>query len=265
MYLAAHQLSQCIFHPVSFSRKDAGEQCPWLIQIDDELLGHHHHTPHQSPLARACLALEGHVAPLLDYTVCAARPVVIISLPPTFETCIGEAACQAPAPYWTASAGLKCAMAFIDWRSPDNTWPFSFSICGDMYSKLLSWQEPVASGQGVAFPSRRQTVIMMSGNRVAVGGFWMSENNLTAFQACDAAVSSWNPSDDYTTEEIAAAAEDSMATGIEWVGLNYLQLAAHGKGGFTLGGYIDVRQDPVPNYDAPNETALSAFAMEEDI
>jgi hypothetical protein len=265
MYLTAQQLSSCVVQPVHFTREEVQELCPWLIRLDDETLAHRHYVPHYSPLARACLASEGHVAPLLDYALTPARPVLIIGLPPSFEEHLDEAACQAPAPYWTTNSSLTRATALVCWEAPNNAWPFSFSIDGEMHSELLSWLEPRLPGQRLDFPSRRQTVIMVSGNSVVVGGFWLTENNLYAAAACDAAVASWNPLDDHTPEEVATAIAETKAASMEWFGLNALYEYDDGRPGFTLAGYCDVRQDPIPNYGETLETSLLALAGEEDI
>lgn len=263
MCLTVQQLSSMVAQPVHFTRGEVQALCPWLIRLDDETLAHRHYVPYHSPLARACLASEGHVAPLLDYTLTPARPVLIIGLPPSFEDHLNDVAFQSPTPYWTTNSSLTRAQALVRWDSPCNAWPFGFSICGELYAELLSWREPVAPGQRLAFPSRRQTVILVSGNRVTVGGFWLTENNLEAAAACDGAVSNWNPLDHHAPEEITAAIAQSEATGIEWVGLNYLQETDEGGPGFTLAGYLDVRHDPLPNYGEAYET--SPLAGEEDI
>jgi len=265
MYLTAQQLSPCVVQPVHFTREEVQALCPWLVRLDDETLAHRHYVPHHSPLARACLASEGHVAPLLDYALTPARPVLIIGLPPSFEDHLDEVACQAPAPYWTTNLSLTRATALVCWEAPNEAWPFSFSLCRAMYSELLSWREPIAPGQLLHFPSRRQTVIVVSGNRVAVGGFWLTENDLYGAAACDGAVASWNPHDDHTPEEIAAAIAQAKANGIEWVGLNYLHEYDDEVPGFTLAGYCDVRHDPVPNYGETLATPPLALVSEEDI
>ncbi len=265
MYLSAQQLSSCVVQPVLFTHQEVQALCPWLIRLDDETLAHRHYVPYLSPLARACLALEGHVAPLLDYALTPARPVLIIGLPPSFEEHLDEVACLAPSPYWTTNSGLTRAMALLRWEAPNAGWPFSFSIGGEMYVELLSWQEPKAPGQHLDFLSRRQTVIVVSGNRVAVGGFWLTENDLHAVGACDAAVASWYLRDDHMPEEIEAAIARSQATGIEWVGLNYLHEYGDGGPGFTMAGYLDARDFPLPNYGKTLETAPLACAGEEDI
>lgn len=265
MNLTARQLSQCVFHPVFFTRDEARDLCPWLICLDDEILAHRHYAPHQSPLARPCLALEAHVAPLLDYTLDAARPVVIVGLPPSFENYLDEVACQSPALYWTTNSSLTYAKAQVRWNATNDAWPFSFSICGEMFSELLSWRDSIAPGQRIAFPSRRQTVILVCGNRVVVGGFWLTENDIAAAQGCNSAVTSWNPDYDHTPEEVAAATAQSEATGIDWVGLNYLHEYEDGGPGFTMAGYLDARHDPIPNYEESLETSPLALAGEEDI
>lgn len=267
MYLTSQQLSSCVAQPASFTHQEVQALCPWLIRLHDETLAHRHHVHHHSPLVRACLASEGHVAPLLDYTLTPARPVLIIGLPPSFEEHLDEGVCLVPAPYWTTNSSLTRATALVCWEAPNNAWPFSFSIDGEMYSELLSWREPKLPRQRLDYISRCQTVIMMSGNRVVVGGFWLTENDLHAAGACDAAVASWNPSDNHTLEELVAATAETKATGIEWVGLNYLHEYENGRPGFTLAGYFDVRQNPVP---VPNEwkgfeTSPLALADEEDI
>ncbi|MCE1245002.1 hypothetical protein [Oryzomicrobium sp.] len=205
------------------------------------------------------------MAPLLDYALTPARPVLIIGLPLSFEEYLDEAACQAPAPYWTTNSSLTRATALVCWEAPNNAWPFSFSIGGEMYSELLSWREPILPGQRLNFPSRRQTVIVVSGNRVVVGGFWLTENDLDAAAACDAAVASWNPRDDHTPEEVAAAIAETKATGIEWVGLNALHEYDDGGPGFTLAGYFDVRHVPIPKDGETLETPPLVLADEEDI
>lgn len=265
MYLTAQQLSSCAVQPVHFTREEVQALCPWLISLDDETLAHRHYVPHHSPLARVCLASERHLAPLLDYAITPARPVLIIGLPPSFEDHMDEVACQAPAPYWTTNLSLTRAMALVCWEAHSKAWPFSFSIGEEMYSELLSWREPITPGQRLDFPSRRQTVIVVSGNRVAVGGFWLTENDLYGAAACDGAVDSWNPHDDHTPEEIAAAIAKAKANGIEWVGLNYLHKYDDEGPGFTLAGYCDVRHVPIPKDGETLETPPLVLADEEDI
>lgn len=206
MHINAQFVSKCTFSPILFTWEEAQELCPWLIQLDRTIRGYPSRWLGDRPRALACLALEGHVAPLLDYVVDESKPVLLFCLPEEYEKHLKELVVQSPMHACMHARDLLHAVAVDMWLPVESSDLCDFSIGEVVLDEAFSWATGRAyPGQRCQIPSFRQTVIMFSGDTVAVGGFWVTEDEITGRQGASSKAGNWNPHAEYTPEELAEA------------------------------------------------------------
>lgn len=234
------KISQCSFQPVAYSKNEVQELCPWLTKIDNEFLGFHNHVPYKSAVVRAGLATEQQVAPLLDYALQPDKPLLLFSLPPCYEANLEQVVSQQPGFFILHAQSLKAVAACVGWSIETTSGNFSFSMSSEIYSELLHWKEPVLDGQLIDYPSRRHTIIALSGNRVVVGGLWITDDEMFACWMTETSAGWWRASNFHTKEEIALNADLP-----EWPTLNYVEINLEDQSKYTLcGDFFNFRGMP---------------------
>lgn len=211
MHVDTQLVSECAFQPTFFTRKETQEQCPWLIQLEHAIRNHPGSLGYR-PHVFACLALEGHVAPLLDYVVNESKPVLLFSLPDKYEPHLAALVVQSPMNICLHARDLLHAVAADMWSPPEGSDLSSLCVEDQMLEIAFSWaSDRTYPGQRCEIPSFRQTVIMLSGETVAVGGFWVTEDEIMGRQGASSKAANWNPHAEYTPEELAEAKRNSPA------------------------------------------------------
>lgn len=212
MQPTAPLIPECTFQPTLFTRSEAQAACPWLIQLDLTIQSYPSRWLSDQPRPVACIALEGHVAPLLDYVVNESKPVVIFSLPRGYEPYLAALVVQSPTNACIHAGDLLHAVAADMWIPPEYSHLGNFSTHDGMLEIAFSWAaNQTYPGQHCEISSFRQTVIMLSGDTVAVGGFWVTEDDIIGRQGTSSKASNWNPHAECTPEELAEAKRLSSA------------------------------------------------------
>lgn len=231
------KISQCSFQHVEYTKDEVQAICPWLTKVDNEFLGFHNHVPYKSSVVRAGLATEQQVAPLLDYALQPNKPLILISLPPCYEANLEQVVSKQPGFTIAHALSLRAVKAFVSWFIETPSGRFGFSMSSDIYSELIHWKEPVLEGQLIGFPSRRHSIIALSGNRVLVGGLWITDDEMFICGMTETSAGWWRASDFHTEEEI------SLNTDMpNWPALNHVVINLEDQSKHTsCGDYFDFR------------------------